>query len=234
MRARLWFPIPSVIVEFLNRLEVSISQISPRGIKHLVGLLVLGYERGMELTADYLEAFLTLSRVGTDRLYGLKSRTHMEVLKGFPQDGCGWKSYFFYVRLDQASVAVECLPSFRRLWETGGNVLNDHSLPFLLPVFFIFFHICTTFILQYTTPFLLFRKICASSETFSVVVRCFGVIFLPRGSVRRSRLIDFVSAHQLIMLWRLLLKIPPYPLSMPLGGAVVEGRLMLRKMESRP
>ncbi|KAH0917452.1 hypothetical protein HID58_025112 [Brassica napus] len=73
----------------------------------------------MELTADYLEAFLTLSRVGTDCLYGLKSRTHMEVLKGFPQDGCGWKSYFFYVRLDQASVAVECLPSFRRLWETG-------------------------------------------------------------------------------------------------------------------
>ena len=44
MRDRLWFPIPSVIVEFLNRLKVSISQISPRGIKHLVRLLVLGYE----------------------------------------------------------------------------------------------------------------------------------------------------------------------------------------------
>ncbi|KAF3588033.1 hypothetical protein F2Q69_00029290 [Brassica cretica] len=29
MRAPLWFPIPSVIVEFMNRLEVSISQISP-------------------------------------------------------------------------------------------------------------------------------------------------------------------------------------------------------------
>ncbi|KAF2556634.1 hypothetical protein F2Q68_00015506 [Brassica cretica] len=73
----------------------------------------------MELTADYLEAFLTLSRVGTDRLYGFRSRTHMEVLKGFSQGGCGWKSYFFYVRLDQASVAVECLPSFRRLWGVG-------------------------------------------------------------------------------------------------------------------
>ncbi|CAG7863671.1 unnamed protein product [Brassica rapa] len=83
MRARLWFPIPSVIVEFLNRLEVSISQISSRGIKHLVGLLVLGYERGIELTAEYLEAFLTLSRVGTDRLYGFRPRTFMEVLKGF-------------------------------------------------------------------------------------------------------------------------------------------------------
>ncbi|KAG5393543.1 hypothetical protein IGI04_023506 [Brassica rapa subsp. trilocularis] len=48
-----------------------------------------------------------------------RSRTHMEVLKGFPQGGCGWKSYFFYVRLDQASVTVECLPSFRRLWGAG-------------------------------------------------------------------------------------------------------------------
>ncbi|CDY26327.1 BnaA03g60030D [Brassica napus] len=119
MRAHLWFPIPSVILEFLNRLEVSISQISPRGIKHLVGLLVLGYERGIELTAEYLEAFLTLSRVGTDRLYGFRPRTFMEVLKGFSQGDRGWKSYFFYVRLDQASVAVECLPSFRRLW--GGR-----------------------------------------------------------------------------------------------------------------
>ncbi|KAH0837741.1 hypothetical protein HID58_092367 [Brassica napus] len=104
----------------------------------------------------------------------------MEVLKGFPQGGCGWKSYFFYVRLDQASVAVECLPSFMRLW--GAGVHNP------IPPF----------------PY-----------------------------VRRSRLIDLVSAHRLIMLWRLLLKIPPCPLSMSLGGAVVEGRLTLRKMESR-
>ncbi|CAG7863035.1 unnamed protein product [Brassica rapa] len=136
MRARLWFPIPSVIVVFLNLLEVSISQISPRGIKHLVGFLVLGYERGVELTTEYLEAFLTMSRVGADRLYGFRPRTFMEVLKGFPQGDRGWKSYFFYVRLDQASVAVECLPSFRRLWGVGGNVLNDHSLFSYHPFFF--------------------------------------------------------------------------------------------------
>ena len=66
-----------------------------RGIKHLVGLLVLGYERGVELTADYLEAFLTMSQVRTDSLYGFRSRTYMEVLKGFSQGGRGWKSFFF-------------------------------------------------------------------------------------------------------------------------------------------
>ncbi|CAN6883021.1 unnamed protein product [Brassica oleracea] len=53
------------------------------------------------------------------RMYGFKPRNFMEVLKGFPQGDRGWKSYFFYVRLDQASVAAECLPSFRRLWGVG-------------------------------------------------------------------------------------------------------------------
>ncbi|KAH0917471.1 hypothetical protein HID58_025131 [Brassica napus] len=51
----------------------------------------------------------------------------MEVLKGFSQGGRGWKSYFFYVRLDQASFAVECLPSFRRPWGIG---VHNPILPF--------------------------------------------------------------------------------------------------------
>ncbi|CAF2134299.1 unnamed protein product, partial [Brassica napus] len=231
MRARLWFPIPSVIVEFLNRLKVSIRQISPRGIKHLVGLLVLGYEQGIELTAEYLEAFLTLSHVGTDRLYGFRQRTFMEVLKGFPQGDRGWKSYFSDVRLDQASVAAECLPSFRRLWGVGGNVLNDHSLFSYHPFFTLYLNYVY---LQCTTPSLLFRKICVSFETFSVVARCFGVTSLPRGSVLRSKLIDLVSARRLMMAWGCFLKIPPCLLSMPLGRAVVKGRPTLRMMQNRP
>lgn len=34
-------------------------------------------------------------------------------------------SYFFYVRLDWASVAASCFPSFRRSWGIGGNVMSD-------------------------------------------------------------------------------------------------------------
>ncbi|KAH0850044.1 hypothetical protein HID58_091320 [Brassica napus] len=52
----------------------------------------------------------------------------MEVLKGFPPGDRGWKSCFFNVRLDQASVAVECLPSFRRLW---GVAVHNPIPPFL-------------------------------------------------------------------------------------------------------
>ncbi|CAF1930041.1 unnamed protein product [Brassica oleracea] len=116
MRARLWFPIPSVIVEFLNRLEVSISQISPRGIMHLVGLLVLGYERGIELTAEYLEAFLALPRVGTDRLYGFRPRTFMEVLILSRRS---WKEELLFFTLDWIKPPLPW-SAFPRLGDCGG------------------------------------------------------------------------------------------------------------------
>ncbi|CAF2376858.1 unnamed protein product [Brassica napus] len=41
-----------------------------------------------------------------------------------------------------------------------------------------------------------------------------GVIFLPRGSAAVEAYRSQASAHQLIMLFRLFLKIPPHPLSM--------------------
>ncbi|KAH0837373.1 hypothetical protein HID58_092371 [Brassica napus] len=60
----------------------------------------------------------------------------------------------------------------------------------------------------YTTPFLLFLRAAVEAH--------------------RSR---FSSSIDNAM--EASLKIPPCPLSMSLGGAVVEGRLTLRKMESR-
>ncbi|KAJ4885164.1 hypothetical protein Rs2_35257 [Raphanus sativus] len=37
LRSRLWFPIPAIVVEVLNHFDVSISHISPRGLKCLLG-----------------------------------------------------------------------------------------------------------------------------------------------------------------------------------------------------
>ncbi|KAH0837738.1 hypothetical protein HID58_092364, partial [Brassica napus] len=40
--------------------------------------------------------------------------------------------------LDQASVSVECISSFRLLWGVGGNVLNNHSLFSYHPFFTLY------------------------------------------------------------------------------------------------
>ncbi|KAF3535912.1 hypothetical protein F2Q69_00023511 [Brassica cretica] len=57
-----------------------LDNISPLGLKHLAGTLVMGYER-MELTIDYLESFFGLSRTGVKHLYNFKPHHHMEIVK---------------------------------------------------------------------------------------------------------------------------------------------------------
>ena len=89
----------------------------------------------MELTADYLEAFLTLSRVGIDRLYGFRPRTYMEVLKGFSQAIVDGRVTSFMLDWTKPRSPWSAFPRLGDCGGVGGNVLNDHSLfsyyPFL-------------------------------------------------------------------------------------------------------
>lgn len=116
LRCRLWFPIPEITVQALECFQLSIRKLSPGSLQHLIGIMVLSFEQGMTLSANYLEAFLFLQDTGLPLTYCFKPRPHMVMIKGLIFNFHDWQHYYFFVCIDSASVAEECIPIFKKRW----------------------------------------------------------------------------------------------------------------------
>ncbi|KAF3605047.1 hypothetical protein DY000_02047427 [Brassica cretica] len=148
MQCHLWFPIPELIVQLLNRFNLSISQVNPCGLQHLVGILVLSYELGITLDADHLEA-LVEPRWSTSLIVKVRPRTNMAIISGFVSKYHFWKEQFFFVRVSDASVEASAIPIFRTGWGTKGIPDSRRSLSLVSTMsdLLSFFLVSTTFYL---------------------------------------------------------------------------------------
>ncbi|KAF2537739.1 hypothetical protein F2Q68_00021279 [Brassica cretica] len=112
----MWFPIPEAIVCALDRFELSISQLNVAALQNFLGVLILSYELGMDLSPDDFEGLWSTLKTSIDYSYRMAPKRHRSIIQGHTSNAKGWFERFFYVRIDGASVEDNCLPLFRGKW----------------------------------------------------------------------------------------------------------------------
>ncbi|KAF2555626.1 hypothetical protein F2Q68_00015124 [Brassica cretica] len=110
---RMWFPIPEAIVRTLDRFELSISQLNVAALQNFLGVLVLSYELGMDLSPEDFEGLWSTRKTSIDYSSRMAPKKHMSIIQGHTSNAKGWFERFFYFRIDGASVEENSLPLFR-------------------------------------------------------------------------------------------------------------------------
>ncbi|KFK25115.1 hypothetical protein AALP_AA8G067700 [Arabis alpina] len=112
----LTFPIPPVILDYFWRHKIALAQATPRGIRHLVGILVRGIECHQEITVYHYVNLLKIGSrgmVGNDMIVAIGAHVGCLVIDDHPTKDRHWINYFFYVKISEASVGDQWLEKIR-------------------------------------------------------------------------------------------------------------------------
>ncbi|KAF2609547.1 hypothetical protein F2Q70_00011390 [Brassica cretica] len=176
MLCHLWFPILELIVQLLDRFNLSICQVNPFGLQHLVGILVLSYDLGITLDADHLDAWVE-PRWSSSLIVKVRPRPSMAIISGFASKYHYWKEHFFFVCVSDASVEASAIPVFSTRWGQRGILDSERSLSLALKTFDLY---SLVFFLQCPPLIIGFLRFCSPSEGYYADVHAFGQTS-PRG-----------------------------------------------------
>ncbi|XP_024010537.1 uncharacterized protein At3g60930, chloroplastic-like [Eutrema salsugineum] len=76
----LWFPIPGVILEYLWKHEISIGQIMPRGLRHMIGILVRNFECGLDIELNHLLNLLEIRKAPKGNRFYISNKAKRRII----------------------------------------------------------------------------------------------------------------------------------------------------------
>ncbi|XP_024010461.1 uncharacterized protein At3g60930, chloroplastic-like [Eutrema salsugineum] len=129
----LWFPIPGVILEYLWKHGISIGQIMPRRLRHMIGILVRSFESGLDIELNHLLNLLEIRKAPKGNRFYISNKVKRRIIGGFPSKDQFWTERFFYVLVNEASVDEDYVQRTKTAWGPLGS--RPEALPRLGTVF---------------------------------------------------------------------------------------------------
>ncbi|CAE6126494.1 unnamed protein product [Arabidopsis arenosa] len=120
-QCRLWFSIPSLLIGYIHRHKLAISQLTPAAICNFVVALVFGAEEGYRVNVDFFEELTTLKANKSSGTWVVNNRPPFLTAGSKVSNFKSWESCYFYVRIDLHS-SERPLSGRRRMW-------NDDPVP---------------------------------------------------------------------------------------------------------
>ncbi|XP_024010910.1 uncharacterized protein At3g60930, chloroplastic-like [Eutrema salsugineum] len=112
----LWFPIPGVILEYFWKHGISIGQIMPRGLRHMIGILVRSFECGLDIELNPLLNLLEIRKAPKGNRFYISNKAKRRIIGGFSSKDQFWTERFFYVLVNDASVGEDYVHRTKTAW----------------------------------------------------------------------------------------------------------------------
>ncbi|XP_024009494.1 uncharacterized protein At3g60930, chloroplastic-like [Eutrema salsugineum] len=112
----LWFLIPGIILEYLWKHGISIGQIMPRGLRHMIGILVRSFECGLDIELNHLLNLLEIRKSPKGDRFYISNKYNRRIIGGFPSKDQFWTERFFYVLVNEASVGEDYVQKTKTTW----------------------------------------------------------------------------------------------------------------------
>ncbi|XP_024013096.1 uncharacterized protein At3g60930, chloroplastic-like [Eutrema salsugineum] len=88
----------------------------PRGLRHMIGILVRSFECGLDIELNHLLNLLEIRKAPKGNRFYISNKAKRRIIGGFPSKDQFWTERFFYVLVNEASVGEDYVQRTKTAW----------------------------------------------------------------------------------------------------------------------